>query len=79
MIKYIINKGVDLECKISDGWRPIHLISVYSTPEMIRYMIKQKNVNIGNKDIEYFIRLNIRCYQQDDESIKKIIKEEQMI
>jgi ankyrin repeat protein len=76
MIKYIINKGVNLECQIKNGWRPIHLISVYSTPEMILYMIKHKKVNIGNKDIEYFLRLKSRCYQQNDESVNNIIKEE---
>jgi hypothetical protein len=39
MIKYIIDKGVDLECETICKMRPIHFICKYSTPEMIKYII----------------------------------------
>ena len=45
MIKYIIDKGGDLECSTTSGWRPLHFICNYSTPEMIKYII-DKGVNL---------------------------------
>ena len=45
MIKYIVDKGVELECQTVNGWRPLHIICRYSTPEMIRYIIG-KGVNL---------------------------------
>ena len=39
MIKYIIDKGVDLECTNREGYKPIHYICQYSTPKMIKYII----------------------------------------
>ncbi len=39
MIQYIIDRGVDLECKTEYGWRPIHFLCKYSTFEMIQYII----------------------------------------
>ena len=41
--KKIYLDNVDLEATIDDGWRPIHLICRYSTPEIIKYII-DKNV-----------------------------------
>jgi hypothetical protein len=49
MIKYIIDKGVDLECSDKDGLRPIDIICMHSTPEIMQYMI-DKN---GWKPIHY--------------------------
>ena len=37
MIKYIIDKNVDLECKINNGWKPIHFICRYQTSDIISY------------------------------------------
>jgi ankyrin repeat protein len=45
MIKYIIDKGVDLECVDNDGWKPIHYICRYSTPKIIKYII-DKGVDV---------------------------------
>ena len=39
MIKYIVDKGVDLECEAFNKWKPIHFICEFSTPEMIKYII----------------------------------------
>jgi ankyrin repeat protein len=61
MIKYIIDKGVDLECTTAGGWKPIHLICRYSTPEMIKYII-DKGVDLEStnnkkmKPIDYLRR-----------------------
>ena len=38
MIRYIIDKGVDLECETDTKSKPIHIICKYSTPEMFQYM-----------------------------------------
>jgi hypothetical protein len=51
MIKYIIEKGVNLKCKNEEGWRPMYIICRYSTLEMIIYVIgnmikKYKKINL---------------------------------
>ena len=38
MIKYIINKGVNLESVNNDEFKPIHYIFEHSTPDMIDYI-----------------------------------------
>ena len=48
MIRYIIDKCVDLECATLQGWKPIHFICQYSTPEMIKYII-DKGVDLESK------------------------------
>ena len=52
MIKYIIDKNVDLECETNDQGRPIHYLCYNSTPEMIKYIIN-KNVNLDGVDLHY--------------------------
>src|SRR5204862_6572265 len=42
IIKYVINKNVNLECMDNRGWKPIHYICRYSTLEMIKYIINKK-------------------------------------
>ena len=72
MIKYIIDKGVNLECKDIEQMRPIHYICQYSTPEMIKYII-DKGVNLecktgyGSKPIHYI------CQYSTPEMVKYII------
>ena len=47
MIKYIIDKGVDLECKTVWRQRPIHFICENSTPEMQKYMEQYIKIQIS--------------------------------
>jgi ankyrin repeat protein len=61
MIKYIIDKGVDLECTTNEGWKPIHFLCYKSTPEMIQYIIDKGvdlecTTNYGWKPIHYICR-----------------------
>jgi hypothetical protein len=46
MVKYIIDKGGDLECQDNEGWQPIHYVCRCSTPEMIKYII-DKDVDLA--------------------------------
>jgi len=51
MIKYIINKNVDLECMTNDNWNPIMLICCYSISLLIKYIIdKRVNLECVNND-----------------------------
>ena len=42
MIKYIIEKGVNLGCTTNHEWKPIHFICHYSTIEMMEYIMNYK-------------------------------------
>jgi ankyrin repeat protein len=72
MIKYIIDKGVDLECVNNDGWKPIHFICQYSTPEMIQYII-DKGVDLECRDIIGWRPIHLICRKSTPEMIKYII------
>jgi ankyrin repeat protein len=50
IIKYIIDKGADLESRTRDNLCPIHLAIIYSTPEIILYLIDNgaKIDSVGN-------------------------------
>jgi ankyrin repeat protein len=73
MIKYIIDKGVDLECSTSWGLRPIHYICQYSTPEMIKYII-DKGVDLECSTSCYrYNPIHFICRYSTPEMIKYII------
>jgi hypothetical protein len=83
MIKYIIDKGVDLECE--DNYdkkkRPIHILCEFSTPEMIKYII-DKGIKLDFNDeleLEKFINENDKLSIEDKNDMieyinKNIIK-----
>ena len=61
MIKYIIDKGVDLEAIDRHGMRPIHFICLKSIPEMIKYIIDkgidlEAKTNFGWHPIHFICR-----------------------
>ena len=72
MIKYIIDKNVDIESQNMKGWAPIHLICRNSTPEMIKYII-DKNVNLEIQTNDGWTPLHIICRYSNVETIKYII------
>ena len=72
MIKYIIDKGVDLECTTTGGWKPIHYICRYSTPEMIQYII-DKGVDLECSDNEGWKPIHFICRYSTLEMIQYII------
>jgi ankyrin repeat protein len=54
IIKYIIDKGVDLACsKTNEGWRPIHFICCYSTPDMVKYII-DKGIDVSSCFVSFY-------------------------
>jgi len=49
VIKYLIDKNIDLECKTNDKWKPIHLLCKYSNDSnVIKYLI-DKNIDLECK------------------------------
>ncbi len=72
MIKYIIDKGVDLEATGNKNWKPIHFICRYSTPEMIKYII-DKGVDLEATDNVNWKPIHNICRYSTPEMIKYII------
>ena len=72
MIKFIIEKNVDLKCKNNDGWKPIHLICEYSTPKMIEFIIN-KNVDLECEDNYGWKPIHFICKNSTPEMIEFII------
>jgi hypothetical protein len=75
VIKYMIDKGIDLECETFLRWRPIHYICYFGTSELIKYII-DKNENMSfvcettsfKNPIQYIVNSHVRA-----EIIKYII------
>jgi ankyrin repeat protein len=72
IIRYIIDKGVDLECQDNGGWRPIHFICRYSTPDMIKYII-DKGVDLACQTNDGWRPIHFICRYSTPEMIKYII------
>ncbi len=72
IIKYIIDKCVDLEAPTADNWRPIHFICKNSTPEMIKYII-DKGVDLEAANVDNWKPIHIICRYSTPEMIKYII------
>jgi ankyrin repeat protein len=70
--KYMIDKGIDLECETSKMWRPIHYICNGSNSELIKYII-DKNVSIECKDIDKVMPIQYIHNECRAEIIKYII------
>jgi ankyrin repeat protein len=51
VVKYLINKNVELEVCDLENWRPIHFAIQYSTPEIIKLLINKKvHLNVITDD-----------------------------
>ena len=72
MIKYIIDKGVNLECQSNIGIRPIHLICRYLSSEIIKYII-DKGVNLECKTTDGIRPIHFICQYSSSEMVKYII------
>jgi ankyrin repeat protein len=74
---------IQLECEDVNGYRPIHYICEFSTPEMIKYII-DKGISLYfnddfNDDLEfqYFINKNEKIsYEEKEKMIEYINKSE---
>jgi ankyrin repeat protein len=84
MIKYIIEKEINLKCETKCGWRPIYLICNYSTLEMIKYVIekmikKNKKTNLLSLELSKILKIiynNINLTKKERKIIRcKIISE----
>ena len=76
MIRYIIDKGVNLEVETQNNWYPnwypIHFVCKHSTPEMIRYII-DKGVNLEVETQSNWRPIHIICRYSTPEMIRYII------
>ena len=73
IIKYIIDKGINLEVEILIcKRRPIHIICEHSTPDMIKYII-EKGVNLEVADSTGFRPLHYICKFSTPDMLKYII------
>jgi len=72
LIEYIIDKGIDLECRTNNEWYPIHFICKHSTPELIKYII-DKSVNIECTTKNRWKPIHFICRYSTPELIKYII------
>lgn len=68
LIRYIIDKGVELECPDKKGYYPLHLICKYCTCSMIKYIIS-KGVNTkSNPEIDLIQIINKRSFTSDEKA-----------
>ena len=61
MIKYIIDKGINLEYRTCHGWLPIHLICYYSNLDTFNYIVN-KGVNCNaciNEFDDIYVNYNL--------------------
>ncbi|AYV82281.1 MAG: hypothetical protein Homavirus24_4 [Homavirus sp.] len=73
-VKYMIDKGVDLECVNNHGWKPIHFVCRYSTPETIKYLVdKGIDLECTNRDGWKPIHFVCQCHNGIPEIIKYMI------
>ena len=72
IIKYVIDKEVDLECERGDNARILHYICRYSTLEMLKYIIS-KGVELEYNTIEDWRPIHVLCYYSTFSAIKYII------
>lgn len=71
IIKYFIDNIVDLEDSTPYGWKLIHYICEYSTPEMIKYII-DKGVDLECADNDGWKPIHLICKSSTLEMIKYI-------
>lgn len=67
-IKYLIDKGVELECQEKDGDYPIHLVCRKSTPYIIEYVIAMKVNTKSNPKIDLVEIINKRAFSQEEKN-----------
>ena len=78
MIKYIIDKGVQLECETDKMWRPIHFIFNYSTIEICKYIISKK-VNLDCQTIEGWRPISLAINRLTPELVECLIIQKHVI
>ena len=45
IVKYLIEKGADVNLKDSDGWTPLHLAALYGHKEIVEYLVDKAEIN----------------------------------
>jgi ankyrin repeat protein len=63
IVRYLVDKNINLECINNYGWKPIHILCRYCSDNLIMYIIKKyKNIdlectnNYGWRPIHYIFR-----------------------
>jgi ankyrin repeat protein len=72
IVKKITDKVDDLEKVYNDGWKLIHFICEYSTPEIIKYII-DKGVDLECENNDGWRPIHLICEYSTPEMIKYII------
>ena len=73
LMKKIIDKCDDLERGDNGGWKPIHYICKFSTPEIIKYVIDKEGVNLECENNDKCRPIHFICRFSTPEMIKYII------
>jgi len=60
-IKYLINNGVNLECKNKEGNRPIHILCQFDVFESIKYMV-DRGVNLECENDAKFKPIHVKRF-----------------
>ena len=67
-IKYLIDKGIELECQEKDGYYPVHLICEESSFQMAKYILN-KGVNTkSNPKIDIVKIINRRNFASEEKN-----------
>ena len=72
MIKYLIDKNINLEAETIDKWRPIHLLCKYQDNEIIQYLIN-KNVKLETETSYNCRPIHLICEYQNNKMIQIMI------
>ncbi len=49
-MKYLVNRGADVEIKNQNGWTALHVACYYYNPAIVAALVEGNDVNISNKD-----------------------------
>ena len=74
-IKHVLDNSLDYDMEDEDGFRPIHIISKYSTAKIIKYLI-EKDIDIESCDANGMRSMHYICQFQNfnDDLIKYMIE-----
>lgn len=72
IVKYLVDKGVDLEFKNYNKETPLHIACEVSTPEIIKYLI-DKGVDLETKNYNEWKPIHLACRHQNYDVVKLLI------
>lgn len=78
LLKFMINKGANLECYSANKWTPLHYICKYGTPKLVKYAVsKASNLecqnNYNSTPLHYICRFTCDEYPNESLDILKLM------